>query len=112
MRKLILLSFLAFTISIKAQKASENEQKQSYSFSLDQAISHALEHNYEIINAGRDIQIAEKQKWETTAAGLPQVTAGLDYLHNFELMRQGVTGGGNFGGDPGRICRHGVDYLT
>lgn len=102
MRRILLMSFLVFAFTAKAQNAGSKE-KESYTFSLDQAISHAMEHNYEIINAGRDIQIAEKQKWETTAAGLPQLNGGVDYIHNFEYMAQGITGGGAFGGKPGEI---------
>ena len=43
------------------------EKKESYSFSLQQAIDHALQHNYSIINANRDIEAAKQKKWETTA---------------------------------------------
>src|SRR6187402_2295191 len=104
MRRIFLWSFLILALGANAQNTgASDKEKQNYTFSLDEAIAHALEHNYGIINAGRDIKIAEKQKWETTAMGLPQINAGLDYLHNFELMRQGITGGGVFGGEPGQI---------
>src|SRR5689334_8747100 len=99
MRRILLVSLLVFTVTVKAQSPASTD-KESYTFSLDQAISHAMEHNYEIMNASRDIQIAEKQKWETTAAGLPQLNGGVDYTHNFAYMAQGITGGGIFGGEP------------
>ena len=60
---------------------------QSYSFSLDQAISHALSHNYSAINATRDIAMAKKKKWETTTIGLPQINASLGYQNNIELQK-------------------------
>lgn len=63
------------------------EKKESYSFSLQQAIDHALEHNYSSINANRDISAAKQKKWETTATGLPQISAGLDYQKNFEIQK-------------------------
>src|SRR6478609_9183757 len=104
MRRILSWSLLAITLAVNAQNpGSSDKAKENYTLSLDQAVSYALEHNYGIVNAGRDIKIAEKQKWETIAMGLPQINAGLDYLHNFELMRQGITGGGVFGGEPGQI---------
>lgn len=76
---------------------------QSYSFSLDQAISHALSHNYSAINATRDIAMAKKKKWETTAMGLPQISAGLDYQNNFELQKSLIPAQ-FFGGQPGEFA--------
>ncbi|WP_053976269.1 TolC family protein [Mangrovimonas xylaniphaga] len=54
-------------------------QEETHVFSLQEAIDYALEHNRSSINATRDIEAAEKQKWETTATGLPQIDAGVDY---------------------------------
>ncbi|HRN99255.1 MAG TPA: TolC family protein, partial [Flavobacterium sp.] len=51
--------------------ATAQDDQATDSFSLKQAIEHALQYNYRVINASRDIQAAEKKKWETTAAGLP-----------------------------------------
>lgn len=48
-------------------------QEDSKSYSLKEAIEYAKEHNYDLINAQTDIEIAEKKVWETTAIGLPQV---------------------------------------
>ncbi|WP_298949852.1 TolC family protein [uncultured Nonlabens sp.] len=53
-------------------------------FTLEQAIAHGLENNYQAINAKRNIAKALKQKWETTATGLPQVNAGVDYSYNIK----------------------------
>ncbi len=54
-------------------------QENRTSFTLNEAISFALENNYNVINAKRDIEAAEKQKWETTTIGLPQISASIDY---------------------------------
>jgi outer membrane protein len=83
MKKLMPIMLLFFIFSAKAQET----QQQRYTFSLEQAISHALEHNYTVINSGRDIESAEKKKWETIAAGLPQINAGVDYLNNFKIQK-------------------------
>lgn len=88
MRKLTLILLLSTVITGWAQ----DKPKQSFSFSLDQAIAHALEHNYTVVNSGRDIEKAEKKKWETTAAGLPQISAGVDYTYNFKIQKTVVPG--------------------
>ena len=48
-------------------------------FSLEEAIQFALEHNYSAINASRDLVDAQKQKWETIATGLPQINGSISY---------------------------------
>ncbi|MDF1671950.1 MAG: TolC family protein [Vicingaceae bacterium] len=45
------------------------------SFSLKQAQDYAIENNYKNQKAMLDVDIAKKKVWETTAAGLPQVSA-------------------------------------
>ena len=49
------------------------------SFTLQEAIDYALENNRTAKNAERDIEIAKQQKWETTAIGLPQINANIEY---------------------------------
>ena len=56
--KKVFLILLLLTAWVNAQEKS----KQSYSLSLDQAIGHAMEHNYAAINATRDIEIAKQKK--------------------------------------------------
>jgi outer membrane protein len=92
-----LFLFLAFA-GIQAQ-----ENKKTYRFSLQQAIEHGLEYNYASINSGRDIEAAKKKKWETTAAGLPQINAGLDYQNNFELQKSLIPAE-FFGGNEGEFA--------
>ncbi|MEX0316047.1 MAG: TolC family protein [Allomuricauda sp.] len=72
----------------------------SNSFSLDEAIAHALENNYSAINANRDIIDAQKQKWETIATGLPQISGAINYQNQ---LKQPVTQipAEFFGGEPG-----------
>ncbi len=54
-------------------------QENLTSFSLQEAIEYALENNRASKNASLDIDAAKKQKWETTAIGLPQISATIDY---------------------------------
>ncbi|APQ17545.1 TolC family protein [Maribacter hydrothermalis] len=59
-------------------------QEQSYSFTLQEAIQFALENNYSVINAKRDISDAQNQKWETIAGGLPQINGAISYQNQLK----------------------------
>jgi outer membrane protein len=98
MKKLFLIPLLVFALTAKSQEAQK-----SYSFSLEQAIAHAITNNYSAINAGRDVEASKEKKWETTAAGLPQINAGLDYTNNFVLQKS-VVPAEFFGGNPGEYA--------
>lgn len=69
-------------------------------FTLDEAIAFALENNYSAINSDRDIIDAQKQKWETIATGLPQISGAVSYQNQ---LKQQVTQipAEFFGGEPG-----------
>ncbi|WP_273273055.1 TolC family protein [Maribacter polysiphoniae] len=54
------------------------------SFSLEEAIAFALENNYSAINANRDVLDAKKQKWETIADGLPQISGAISYQNQLK----------------------------
>ena len=73
------------------------QQKVTYSFNLEEAITFAIDSNYTAINARRDIAMAIKQKWETTAAGLPQIDGNITYNNNLKqpvtLLPSEITGG-------------------
>jgi outer membrane protein TolC len=64
------------------------QQKRTYSFTLQEAVTFAIDSNYKAINARRDIAMALKQKWEATAAGLPQINGNINYNNN---LKQPVT---------------------
>ncbi|MGB5943585.1 MAG: TolC family protein [Leeuwenhoekiella sp.] len=94
MRKTMLtLLLLVGSLSAKAQQPS-------YSFDLQEAITFALDSNYRALNARRDIAKALKQKWETTAAGLPQIDGVVDYQNRIKQPVQLVPAE-FFGGAPG-----------
>ncbi|WP_299245878.1 TolC family protein [uncultured Aquimarina sp.] len=73
--------FSLFTVFGFAQETPVSSQ---YSFTLDEAIEFALENSYQSINARRDVAKALKQKWETTATGLPQINAAIDYQNQLK----------------------------
>ncbi len=68
--------------------AGFSQEQKAYSFTLEEAVTFALDSNYATINARRDIAKAIKQKWETTAQGLPQIDGNLSYNNN---LKQQVT---------------------
>jgi outer membrane protein len=53
--------------------------------SLKQAIDHALEKNYQIMNARADANIANRQVWEITASGLPQISGSVAYQYFLDI---------------------------
>ncbi len=95
MKNKIILTLLLFASIVQAQ-----EEKKSYTFSLDQAITHATTNNRSAINANRDIEMAKKKKWETTASGLPQINGSISYQNNFEIQKSLIPAE-IFGGPPG-----------
>lgn len=86
MRKALLL----LTLSIASTAFAQQQQPQQHALTLEQAIAHALEHNYTALNSRRDIDKAREKKWETTAAGLPQINAGVDYTYNIVIPKSSV----------------------
>lgn len=93
--KLILIFSLLFII-----KGFSQEVKQS--FTLQEAINYALKNNRTAKNAMQDIEAAKRQKWETTATGLPQISATVDY-QNFLKQQVSLIPAEFFGGNPGEF---------
>ncbi|TLP75908.1 TolC family protein [Maribacter sp. ACAM166] len=89
---LIIITILSFSLGYS--------QEQTHSFSLEEAIQFALENNYAAINADRDILDAKKQKWETIASGLPQISGAVSYQNQLK-QPVSVIPADIFGGEPG-----------
>jgi outer membrane protein len=83
MKQIFILLICVFSLTANAQ----NPPKQNFSFSLQQAIEHAIKNNYKSINASRDIEISKEKKWETTAMGLPQINGNIGYQNNIVLQK-------------------------
>ncbi|MCX2678873.1 TolC family protein [Galbibacter sp. EGI 63066] len=94
MRKYLVISIilLATTVSFSQEK--------NYSFSLEEAVNFALDSSYTALNSRREVAKSLKQKWETTATGLPQINGAVDYQNQ---LKQPVTliPGEIAGGEPG-----------
>ncbi|MCR9181896.1 MAG: TolC family protein [Flavobacteriaceae bacterium] len=89
-------NFLKISLLLMSVFGFAQEQK-SYNFSLEEAVNFAIDSNYTAINSKREVLAALKQKWETTATGLPQINAGVDYRNNLKqpvsLIPAEFTGG-------------------
>ncbi|MEW7280904.1 TolC family protein [Aquimarina sp. 2201CG1-2-11] len=86
-----------YTTTLLAQQSVNSS---TYSFTLDEAIEFALKNSYQSINARRDVAKALKRKWETTADGLPQLNASVDYQNQLKQPVSLIPGEFS-GGEPG-----------
>lgn len=93
MKKIILF----LTLAVYAQ--SQAQEKTNYSFSLQQAIDHAIKNNYSAINVNRDLEAAKLKKWETTTIGLPQLSGSVSYQNNFKIATNQI----DFNGQPATL---------
>lgn len=98
MKNKIVLITLLFVSILQAQ-----EKKESFSFTLKEAIDHAIQNNYSAINANRDIEAAKQKKWETTTIGLPQINGAVGYQNNFKIQKSLIPAE-IFGGQPGEFA--------
>ena len=92
--RLFLILFSASLVSFS--------QETSVGYTLNEAIAFALENNYSALNAERDIIDAQKQKWETIASGLPQITADISYQNQLKQPISLIPAE-FFGGQPGEV---------
>ncbi|NNF19363.1 MAG: TolC family protein [Flavobacteriaceae bacterium] len=92
-RFLLLLISLLFGLLLQAQETTT-------SYTLEEAIAYAIAHNYSSLNASLEIEDAQKQKWETIATGLPQISGSVSYQNQ---LKQPVSliPAEFFGGEPG-----------
>ncbi|MCF8368220.1 MAG: TolC family protein [Bacteroidales bacterium] len=79
-----IILFYISAVTIYAQDVKE--------FSLREAQIYALEHNYDVINALTDIEIAKKKVKETIATGLPQISGQISYNDYLEIPTQLIPG--------------------
>ena len=99
MKNKIIITLLLLTSLLQAQ-----EKKESFSFTLKEAIEHAVQNNYSALNADRDVAAAKEKKWETTTIGLPQINGSVGYVNNFVITQQGISGNAfNPSADPNGV---------
>lgn len=79
-----IFTLLIATIFSSTVLLAQQKQSAMLRLSLEQAQNYAFEHNYDLINSGKDVEIARKMVKENTAIGLPQISAGVDYMDNLK----------------------------
>lgn len=82
MRKYLILILLGASTSFIA---AQQEQADTLSFTLDEAVQFAMENNLNARNARLELDAADQRLWETAASGLPQVSASVNYNYNINL---------------------------
>jgi outer membrane protein TolC len=75
----------------------QQEEADTLYFSMDEALSFAMENNLNAKNASLDVEAADQRVWETVATGLPQVSASVNYNYNINLPTTLIP---DFTGDP------------
>lgn len=71
---IIIISAIFLTTNVIAQEIRH--------LTIKQAVEYAMENNYQIINAGKDVEAAKYIVKESTSIGLPQVEAVVNYADN------------------------------
>ncbi len=77
--------------------------QETIELSLEQAIEHALQYNYELENSKADAIIARRQVWEITASGLPQINGSVGYQY-FTDIPTNLVPAEFFGGEEGEFA--------
>ncbi len=87
--------YVSFLSCLLASQTGLAQEKEDYKLSLKQAVVLAIKNNKYVKNAGLKIAAAKEKKWETTAVGLPQVNAKVEYLNGVVQQFPGM----DFNGD-------------
>ena len=91
MHKVFALLFFSF---------SGFSQNETLVFSLEEAIDYAHSNNKLALDSQSNVRMAKLQKWETTATGLPQISADISY-NNWIEQQISLIPAEFFGGMPG-----------
>ena len=77
MRKLLIVAATLCCITFRL--SAQEEDSTVLHFSLEEAMSYALEHNWDLQNSSLAVRQAEADRWAAIASMLPQVNGTLDY---------------------------------
>jgi outer membrane protein TolC len=92
---------------------AQSKDSAAHSFSLQQAIDYAMQHQVSVQNALIDESLAEKKVNEIMGAGLPQINASFDFKDFLELPTSFIPAE-FFGGPPGTFApiKFGTQYQS
>lgn len=94
-----MLKKIRFTFCVAFAVATTASAQENNSFTLQQAIDYAYQHQSSVLNAGLDEKIAAAKVKETRGIGLPQLSANFDAKDYFTLNY--LFPGAFAGGEPG-----------
>ncbi|HNR20432.1 MAG TPA: TolC family protein [Bacteroidia bacterium] len=98
-----LIKIYSFVILLIISKNAQAQQSESFSFSLQQAIEYALQHQATTKNAALDVEIAQKKINELIGVGLPNITGSAD-INKFIEIPTSFVPAEFFGGQPGEYA--------
>ena len=70
-KNIFIIIYFVFCNSLLAQN--------QHSFTIDEAVVYGLENNKNSIYAEKNVLISQKEKWETIAVGLPQISSFFEF---------------------------------
>lgn len=85
MKKSIFFSFIGVIVVSFSSYAQQNKADTIPALNLDQCIAYGLENQPAVLQSAIGITIARKTNYIALSTWLPQVNAGADYYHYFEL---------------------------
>jgi outer membrane protein TolC len=91
-----MIAFVLTVISAAGLSLSAQDQPQTLTLSVDEAVEYALDHNRSVASARYDLLASEKGVWEAMAAGLPSIDASASLSYNLAIMTRII----DFGGTP------------
>jgi outer membrane protein len=110
MKKIIIV--IGFGLA-SASSFAQSKDSAAHSFSLQQAIDYAMQHQVNVQNALIDESLAHKKVNEIMGAGLPQITASFDFKDFLEIPTSFIPAD-FFGGPPGTFApvKFGTQYQS
>lgn len=91
-----IIAFILTVISAAGLSLSAQDQPETLTLSVDEAVDYALDKNRSVASARYELLASEKGVWETIAAGLPSIDATASLSYNLAIMTRII----DFGGTP------------
>ncbi len=91
-----IIAFILTVISAAGLSLSAQDQPETLTLSVDEAVDYALDKNRSVASARYELLASEKGVWETMAAGLPSIDATASLSYNLAIMTRII----DFGGTP------------
>jgi len=112
MKYLIYTATLLCTMAVKGYGQEATPNTQTYSFTVQDCINYAYEHQNTVLNSALDIKSAEYKVKETTGIGLPQISGSASFQDYLKIPTTLLPG--EFFGAPGTFVpvKFGVKYQS